>query len=90
MPGVLGVLAATLSISLIWPQVWLCCRRRRTSGLSPTATFLGVALNLSWLAFGALTGCDKESVHVAFRPPVGTSYRYEIKVQTATTTVLGD
>ena len=55
MPGVLGVLAATLSISRIWPQVWLCCRRRRTSGLSPTATFLGVALNLSWLAFGALT-----------------------------------
>jgi uncharacterized protein with PQ loop repeat len=56
MPGALGVLAASLSISLVWPQVWLCCRRRRTGGLSPTASSLGVALNLAWLTFGLLTG----------------------------------
>lgn len=56
MPGVIGVLAASLSIALIWPQVWLCCCRRRTGGLSPTASFLSVALNLSWLTFGVLTG----------------------------------
>jgi uncharacterized protein with PQ loop repeat len=56
MPGALGLLATCLSISLIWPQVWLCCLRRRTGGLSPTAGFLSVALNLSWLTFGLLTG----------------------------------
>lgn len=41
------------------------------------------------LAFGALTACEKESVHVGFRPEAGASYRYEIKVQSVTTTVLG-
>lgn|GEM_PF-1325820 len=41
------------------------------------------------LAFGALTACDKESVHVGFRPEAGASYRYEIRVQSVTTTVLG-
>jgi uncharacterized protein with PQ loop repeat len=62
MSGALGLLASFLSISLIWPQVWLCCRRRRTGGLSPTASFLGVALNLSWLTFGLLTGDPAQSV----------------------------
>ena len=43
------------------------------------------------LALGALTACDKgSSVHVGFRPDAGASYRYEIKVQSTTTTVLGD
>ena len=42
------------------------------------------------LAFGALTACDKEAVHVGFRPPAGATFRYEIKVQSVTTTVLGD
>lgn len=42
------------------------------------------------LAAGALTACDKESVHVGFRPAAGASYRYEIKVQSVTTTLLGD
>jgi uncharacterized protein with PQ loop repeat len=51
---VLGFFAAALSIALIWPQVWLSCRHRRTLGLSPTTTWLGVALNLSWLTFGLL------------------------------------
>jgi uncharacterized protein with PQ loop repeat len=62
MPGSLGLLAASLSIALIWPQVWLCCRHRRTGGLSPTATFLSVALNFSWLTFGLLSGDAAQSV----------------------------
>jgi uncharacterized protein with PQ loop repeat len=52
----LGFLAAAFSIALIWPQVWLSCRHRRTLGLSPTTSWLGVALNLSWLTFGLLIG----------------------------------
>jgi uncharacterized protein with PQ loop repeat len=62
MPGALGLLASALSISLIWPQVWLCCRRRRTRGLSPTASCLSVALNFSWLTFGLLSGDPAQSV----------------------------
>jgi len=43
------------------------------------------------LAFGALTACKgEESVHVGFRPETGTRYRYEIKVHSVTTTVIGD
>lgn len=42
------------------------------------------------LAAGALTACDKQTVHVGFRPEAGATYRYEIKVQSVTTTVLGD
>jgi uncharacterized protein with PQ loop repeat len=56
MIAVLGFLAAALSISVIWPQVWLSCRHGRTLGLSPTSSWLSVALNLSWLSFGLLTG----------------------------------
>ena len=47
-------------------------------------------LLLPAVAFGALTACDEESVHVGFRPEAGASYRYEIKVQSITTTMLGD
>src|SRR5829696_9030511 len=56
MIAALGFLAAALSIALIWPQVWLSCRQGRTLGLSPTTSWLGVALNLSWLSFGLLIG----------------------------------
>ena len=42
------------------------------------------------MAAGGLTACDKEAVHVGYRPEAGASYRYEIKVQSVTTTVLGD
>lgn len=56
MSAVLGVLASTFSIALVWPQVWLSCRHRRTRGLSPTSAWLAVALNLCWLVFGLLTG----------------------------------
>jgi uncharacterized protein with PQ loop repeat len=62
MIAALGVLAATLSISLVWPQVWLSCRRRRTAGLSPTSSWLAVALNLSWLTFGLLTGDPAQTI----------------------------
>jgi uncharacterized protein with PQ loop repeat len=55
MIAALGFLAATLSIAVVWPQVWLSCRHGRTLGLSPTGSWLAVALNLSWLTFGLLT-----------------------------------
>ena len=48
------------------------------------------ALLLPALASSALTGCDKQSVHVGYRPEAGTTYRYEIKVQSVTTTLLHD
>jgi uncharacterized protein with PQ loop repeat len=56
MIAALGFLAAALSIAVIWPQVWLSCRRGRTLGLSPTSCWLGAALNLCWLVFGLLIG----------------------------------
>jgi uncharacterized protein with PQ loop repeat len=56
MIAALGLLAAALSISVVWPQVWLSCRHGRTLGLSPTSSWLNVGLNLCWLTFGLLTG----------------------------------
>jgi uncharacterized protein with PQ loop repeat len=56
MTAALGFLAATLSITVIGPQIWLSCRHRRTNGLSPTACWLAVGLNLCWLTFGLLIG----------------------------------
>jgi uncharacterized protein with PQ loop repeat len=56
MIAALGFLAAALSIVVIWPQVWLSCRHGCTLGLSPTSSWLGVALNLCWLTFGLLVG----------------------------------
>jgi len=38
----------------------------------------------------ALPGCEKQAVHVGFRPEAGARYRYEIKVQSTTVTRLGD
>jgi uncharacterized protein with PQ loop repeat len=55
MIAVLGSCSAALSICNIWPQVWLSCRRGRTLGLSPTGSWLAVALNACWLTFGLLT-----------------------------------
>jgi uncharacterized protein with PQ loop repeat len=54
MIAALGFLAATLSIAVIWPQVWLSCRHGRTRGLSPTTAWLAVGLNSCWLTFGLL------------------------------------
>jgi uncharacterized protein with PQ loop repeat len=56
MIAALGFLAAALSISVTWPQVWRSCRLGRTLGLSPTGSWLAVALNLCWLTFGLLIG----------------------------------
>jgi len=56
MIAVLGFLAAVLSISVVWPQVWRSCRHGRTLGISPTTAWLGIALNLCWLTFGVLVG----------------------------------
>jgi len=43
------------------------------------------------VAGAGLTACsDEKPVLVAFRPEAGASYRYEIKVQSAVTTVLGE
>jgi uncharacterized protein with PQ loop repeat len=56
MTATLGSLAAVLSISNVWPQVWRSCRHGRTGGLSPTTSWLAVSLNLCWLTFGLLIG----------------------------------
>jgi uncharacterized protein with PQ loop repeat len=62
MIAALGCLAATLSIAVVWPQVWRSCRHRRTLGLSPTSAWLAVGLNVCWLTFGALTGDPAQMV----------------------------
>jgi uncharacterized protein with PQ loop repeat len=62
MIAALGCLAATLSIAVVWPQVWRSCRNRRTLGLSPTSAWLAVGLNVCWLTFGALTGDPAQMV----------------------------
>lgn len=56
MIAALGSPAAALSITVVWPQVWLSCRHGRTLGLSPTGSWLAVGLNLCWLTFGLLVG----------------------------------
>jgi uncharacterized protein with PQ loop repeat len=56
MIAALGSTAAALSITVVWPQVWLSCRHGRTLGLSPTGSWLAVGLNLCWLTFGFLVG----------------------------------
>ncbi len=38
---------------------------------------------------GTLTGCSEDKVQVAFRPKVGDSFRYELKVKSVTVTKLG-
>jgi len=52
----LGCLGAALSMSLSWPQVVKSCVRRRTTGLSATASTLGVAMPIGWIAYGVLSG----------------------------------
>ena len=52
----LGFLAAALSVSLSWPQVYKSCVQRRTSGLSATACTLGVAMPFGWVTYGLLSG----------------------------------
>jgi uncharacterized protein with PQ loop repeat len=52
----LGLVAAALSVSLSWPQVYKSCVQRRTSGLSATACALGVAMPFGWITYGVLDG----------------------------------
>ncbi|WP_250005925.1 SemiSWEET transporter [Actinoplanes sp. M2I2] len=52
----LGLVAAALSVSLSWPQVYKSCVQRRTNGLSATACSLGVAMPLGWITYGLLAG----------------------------------
>ena len=51
-----------------------------------------VVLLVPALACAAVAACAKGEapVHVGFRPTAGAVYRYEVKVQSVTTTVLGD
>lgn len=56
LASALGCLGATLSIALPWPQVWRCWAGRRTTGLSASATWLGVALPIGWITYGLLLG----------------------------------
>jgi uncharacterized protein with PQ loop repeat len=51
-----GWLGAALSMSLPWPQVLRSCVRRRTTGLSATACWLGVAMPIGWITYGLLAG----------------------------------
>src|SRR3954447_4254213 len=69
MIAALGFLAAALSISNIWPQVWRSCRQGRTQGLSPTSSWLAVALNLCWFTFGVLIA---DPAQVVPQPVVGS------------------
>jgi uncharacterized protein with PQ loop repeat len=52
----LGFVAAALSVSVSWPQVYKSCVQRRTNGLSATACALGVALPIGWVSYGLLAG----------------------------------
>ena len=54
LASALGCLGAALSMSLPWPQVWRSCARRRTTGLSATACWLGVAMPIGWITYGLL------------------------------------
>jgi uncharacterized protein with PQ loop repeat len=70
MLAALGFLAATLSIAVIWPQVWRSCRHGRTLGLSPTGSWLGIGLNFCWLTFGILIG---DPAQIVTNAVVGTA-----------------
>ncbi|MEV6489492.1 SemiSWEET transporter [Actinoplanes sp. NPDC051633] len=52
----LGCLGAALSMTLPWPQIWRSCVGRRTTGLSATACWLGVAMPIGWITYGLLIG----------------------------------
>jgi uncharacterized protein with PQ loop repeat len=56
LSSALGCLGAALSMSLPWPQVWRSVAHRRTTGLSATACWLGVAMPIGWITYGLLIG----------------------------------
>jgi hypothetical protein len=69
----LGVLGAALSMSLPWPQVWRSCALGRTTGLSASATFLGVAMPAGWITYGLLIGDQLQVVANAVTGVAGLS-----------------
>lgn len=54
LTSALGCLGAALSMSLPWPQVYRSVARGRTTGLSASACWLGVALPIGWITYGLL------------------------------------
>jgi uncharacterized protein with PQ loop repeat len=56
LASALGCLGAAFSMTLPWPQVWRSVARRRTTGLSATACWLGVAMPIGWITYGLLIG----------------------------------
>jgi uncharacterized protein with PQ loop repeat len=68
--ALLGWLGAALSIALPWPQVWRSCAKGRTSGLNTSVCFLGVAMPVGWITYGALTG---ETVQIITNTVTGTA-----------------
>jgi uncharacterized protein with PQ loop repeat len=56
LTSALGCLGAALSMTLPWPQVWRSVARRRTTGLSAFACWLGVGLPIGWITYGLLIG----------------------------------
>lgn len=50
---------------------------------------LTASVGAALLVGAGLSGCSSEKVRVAFRPEVGDRYRYEVKVQSVTTTDIG-
>ncbi len=66
----LGLVAAALSVSLSWPQVYKSCVQRRTNGLSATACTLGVAMPFGWVTYGLLAG---ERIQVLTNVATGTA-----------------
>jgi uncharacterized protein with PQ loop repeat len=69
-PSVFGWLGAALSMSLPWPQVLRSCVQRRTTGLSATACWLGVAMPIGWITYGLLAG---QQVQVVTNLVTGTA-----------------
>jgi len=51
---------------------------------------LFVALAAAAGVGSSLTACSRDEVRVSFRPPVGSSYQYEVRIHSVTTTRLAD
>src|SRR5918995_789690 len=86
MIAVLGFFAAVLSITVVWPQVWLSCRHGRTLGLSPTGSWFAVGLNLCWLTFGLLT---RDPAQIATHAVLGAGSTDVAGLPSAVVTLVG-
>ncbi|MFN2608620.1 MAG: hypothetical protein ABR511_12140, partial [Acidimicrobiales bacterium] len=56
---------------------------------SPVVRRVAAAMMVAVALSGTLAGCRRDAVRVAFRPPAGARYRYEVRVHSLTTTRLG-